>query len=127
MPRRKKDKSTEETQAQHGRKKSAASQDPEAPPVAPQQDPKLAEAEKELIAKYPLVDIVPGSLRNGANEGWGKKRIITIRCISCNKEPIVATSDLFHVYHCTSCAKEVKKEARKAQRESKKEGRDEEH
>jgi hypothetical protein len=75
MPRRKKDKSTEETQAQHGRKKSAASPEAEAPPVAPQQDPKLAEAERELLAKYPLMDIVPGSLRNGAIEGWGDKRM----------------------------------------------------
>ncbi len=121
MPRRKKDQLTEETQPQHGRKKSAASPEPEALPT-PQQDPKLAEAERELIAKYPLVDIVPGSLRHGSNEGWGNKRIVTIRCVTCNKERIVATSDLFHVYHCVACAKEVKKEARKAQKEAKKEG-----
>jgi hypothetical protein len=125
MPRRKKDKSTEETQAQHGRKKAAVSPEPEAPP-APEQDPMLAEAEQELIAKYPLVDITPGSLRDGAAEGWGKKRIVTIRCVACNKERIVATSDLFHVYHCVACAKRIKKEARKSQGEAKKESRDEE-
>jgi hypothetical protein len=127
MARRKKHQSTEETQARHGRKKAAVSPEAEAPPVAPQQDPKLAEAEKELIARYPLVDVVPGSLRDGAAEGWGKKRIVTIRCVACNKERVVATSDLFHVYHCLTCAKRIRKEARKAQKEAKKEGGHEEH
>jgi hypothetical protein len=80
----------------------------------------------KIDAKYPLVDIVPGSLRDGAAEGWGNKRIVTIRCVACNTERIVATSDLFHVYHCIPCAKRIKKEARKSQKESKKESRDEE-
>ena len=121
MPRRKK---TESTQAQHRRKKAAAPTKAEAPSIASQQDPKLAEAEKKLIEKYKLVDIVPGTLRHGAKEGWGNKRVITIRCVSCNAERTVATSYLFHVYHCTSCAKRIKKEARKSQREAKKEGGD---
>jgi hypothetical protein len=89
------------------------------------EDPKLVDAEKELIAKYPLVHLVPGSLRHGSNEGWGNKRIITICCVACSTERIVATSDLFHVYHCVACAKEVMKEARKVKREAKEEGRDE--
>jgi hypothetical protein len=116
MPRPKTTTDTiEQAPAKRGRKK--APPPAEMPPTAPQQEPSLAEAERELIAKYSRVNIVPGSLRHGGPEGWGDKRIVTITCMACTQKRIVATSDIFHVAHCVECAKQVKKEARKAKKE----------
>ncbi|MDB5312969.1 MAG: hypothetical protein JWO38_7171 [Gemmataceae bacterium] len=77
---------------------------PESPPES-QHDPVLQAAEQQLMEKYPLANIKTGSLRPGASEGWGSKRIVTILCGACNAERTVATSDLFHVRHCRDCAK----------------------
>jgi hypothetical protein len=82
------------------------------------QSPGLAQAERELMAKYPHVNIEIGSLRPGAAEGWGNKRIVTIRCAACNRPRTVATSDLFHVSHCEECAGAAKKAARREKRGS---------
>jgi hypothetical protein len=84
-------------------------------PDFPAQSPELAAAETELGRKYPHVRLKPRSLRLGAAEGWGNKRVVTIVCSACQvNERVVATSDLFHVNMCEQCAKEAKKAARKA-------------
>jgi hypothetical protein len=81
------------------------------------QPPELAAAEAELVRKYPHVRIKPGSLRLGAAEGWGNKRVVTIVCSACQvNERVVATSDLFHVSTCPQCSKAAKKAARKAKK-----------
>src|SRR5579884_422497 len=90
-------------------------------PETPTQDPALAEAEQQLAKKYPAAAIKPGSLRPGAPEGWGGKRVVTIRCVGCGAERTVATSDLFHVSRCADCARAAKKAARQARREVQKE------
>jgi hypothetical protein len=82
------------------------------------QSPGLAQAERELMERYPTVNIEIGSLRPGAAEGWGNKRIVTIRCAACNRPRTVATSDLFHVSHCEECAKAAKKAGRRERREA---------
>jgi hypothetical protein len=87
-------------------------------PDLPAQPSELAAAEAELVRKYPHVRIRPGSLRLGAAEGWGNKRIVTIVCGACEvNERDVATSDLFHVSMCQQCSKTAKKAARKAKKE----------
>jgi hypothetical protein len=99
-----------------------ASEEVPAPPAPdfPAQPPVLAAAEAELVRKYPHVRIKPGSLRLGAAEGWGNKRVATIVCSACQvNERVVATSDLFHVSMCPQCAKAAKKAARKAKMQSK--------
>jgi hypothetical protein len=86
----------------------------------PVQPAELAAAEAELGRKYPHTTIKLGSLRPGAAEGFGSKRIVTIVCSACNvNERIVATSDLFHVSGCEDCSKAPKKAARKAKRQAK--------
>ena len=88
------------------------------PPDLPAQPPDLAAAETEVARKYPHVRIKPGSLRFGATEGWGNKRIVTIVCSACQvNERVVATSDLFHVGRCEECSRAAKKAARKAKKE----------
>jgi hypothetical protein len=85
------------------------------PPVQPAD---LAAAEAELVRKYPHVGIKAGSLRPGAAEGCGNKRVVTIVCSACQvNERVVATSDLFHVGRCEECARAAKKAARKAKKE----------
>ena len=82
------------------------------------QPAELAAAEAELVRKYPHVGLKPGSLRPGAAEGWGNKRVVTIVCRVCQvNERVVATSDLFHVGRCEECARAAKKAARKAKKE----------
>jgi hypothetical protein len=89
-------------------------------PDLPAQPPELAAAETELAHKYPHVRIKPGSLRLGAAEGWGNKRVVTLVCSACHvNERVVATSDLFHVSHCEECARSAKRAARKAKKQSK--------
>jgi hypothetical protein len=88
------------------------------PPSA--QPAELADDEAELVRKYPHVGIKPGSLRPGAAEGWGNKRVVTIVCSACQvNERVVATSDLFHVSRCEECSRAAKKAARKAKKQSK--------
>jgi hypothetical protein len=90
-----------------------------AAPDLPAQPPELAAAETELARKYPHVRIKPGSLRLGAAEGWGNKRVVTIVCSACRvNERVVATSDLFHVSTCPECSKAAKKAAGKAKKQS---------
>ena len=89
-------------------------------PDFPAQSPELAAAEAELARKYPHVRIKPGSLRLGAAEGWGNKRVLTLVCIACQvNERVLATSDLFHVSRCEECSNAAKKAARKAKTQSK--------
>jgi hypothetical protein len=80
----------------------------------PEQDPKLTEAERVLVERYPLVNIVAETLRLGEGKGFGSKRVVTIKCGNCNVERTLATSDLFHVRYCEACANHAKKEAKKA-------------
>jgi hypothetical protein len=83
------------------------------------QPPELAAAETELARKYPHIRIKPGSLRLGAAEGFGNKRIVTIVCGACQvNERVVATSDLFHVSRCEECSQAAKKAARNAKKQS---------
>jgi hypothetical protein len=89
---------------------------PVTPPAQPVQSPGLAEAERKLMEKYPNVNVVVGSLRAGAAEGWGNKRVVTILCAACNRPRTVATSDVFHVRHCEECAGAAKKAARRVKR-----------
>ncbi len=87
---------------------------PALPTERPPHDPALAEAERQLAAKYPHVQVVPGSLRPGAAEGWGTKRIVDLTCVDCGTRRTVATSDVFHSNgRCLSCSKAAKKAARK--------------
>ena len=85
----------------------------------PVQPAELVAAEAELGRKYPDAGIKPGSLRPGAAEGWGNKRVVTIVCRVCQvNERVVATSDLFHVGRCEECSRAAKKAARKAKKQS---------
>jgi hypothetical protein len=88
------------------------------PETAPGQDSAIQEAERQLIAKYPLVNIKPGSLRGaGKRPEHPGKRTVVILCGRCNRARVLATSDLFHVRYCESCAKIARKDARKAKKE----------
>src|SRR5262245_49853845 len=83
-------------------------------PTVPVQDPALREAERQLIAKYPLVNIQPGSLRGaGARPEHPGKRTVVLLCGRCHRERVLATSDLFHVRYCESCSKAERKAARR--------------
>jgi hypothetical protein len=89
---------------------------PAAVPDPPGQDAAMAEAERLLVEKYGnTVNIVFGSLKaaGGRPEFGLCKRTVIIRCAACNKERVLATSDLFHVAHCAECNKSAKKAARK--------------
>src|SRR5262245_32056148 len=80
----------------------------------PVQDPAMQEAERQLIAKYPLVNIQPGSLRGaGERPEHPGKRTVVILCGRCSRERVLATSDLFHVRYCESCSKAERKAARR--------------
>jgi hypothetical protein len=82
--------------------------------TVPVQDPAMQKAERQLVAKYPLVNIQPGSLRGaGERSEHPGKRTVVILCGRCNRERVLATSDLFHVRYCESCAKVERKAARK--------------
>jgi hypothetical protein len=89
---------------------------PVTPPARPVQSPDLAEAERKLTERYPNVTVEVGSLRPGAAEGWGTKRVVTIRCAACDRPRTVATSDLHHVRHCEECADAARKAARRDKR-----------
>ena len=79
------------------------------------QDAKIAEAEAEIIRKYPDRRFKPGSLLPaGAVEEFGHKRSIVILCSECDAERRVATSDIFHVSRCAECTKKARsKKAKK--------------
>jgi hypothetical protein len=80
----------------------------------PVQDPTMQEAERQLVAKYPLVNIKPGSLRGaGERPEHPGKRTVVLLCGRCSRERVLATSDLFHVRYCESCSKAERKAARK--------------
>jgi hypothetical protein len=86
----------------------------------PVQTAELAAAEAELGRKYPNANIKPRSLRLGAAEGFGSKRVVTIVCSACHvNERVVATSDLFHVSRCEACSKAAKKATRNAKKQAK--------
>jgi len=82
--------------------------------TVPVQDPAMQEAERQLIAKYPLVNIQPGSLRGaGERPEHPGKRTVVLLCGRCSRERVLATSDLFHVRYCADCSKVERKAARK--------------
>jgi hypothetical protein len=82
--------------------------------TVPDQDPAMQEAERQLVAKYPLVNIKPGSLRGaGDRPEHPGKRTVVILCGRCNCERVLATSDLFHVRYCADCSKAERKAARR--------------
>jgi hypothetical protein len=116
MPRRKKADSTAAPSEprKRRRRKNGEPTEPvlaqEPAPESPAQDPALQEAEQQLIEKYPNVNIKPGSLQPaGGRPEFGSKRTVIILCAACNKERVLATSDLFHVSHCSECARAAKK------------------
>jgi hypothetical protein len=75
------------------------------------QDPGLQAAERQLIEKYSLVNIKVGSLRGaGGRPAHPGKRTVIILCGRCNRERVLATSDLFHVRFCPACTKIVRKD-----------------
>ena len=79
-----------------------------AEPASRDQDAKIAEAEAEIIRKYPNRRFKPGSLLPaGAVEEFGHKRSIVILCSECDAERRVATSDIFHVSRCPDCTKKA--------------------
>ena len=73
----------------------------------------LKAAEREFRAKYPKAGIVQGTLRPGAKEGFGNKRVVTIRC-RCGAKRTVATSDVFHIKGCEECTRKLRNAARAA-------------
>jgi hypothetical protein len=82
--------------------------------AVPVQDPAMQKAERQLAAKYPLVNIRPGSLRGaGERPEHPGKRTVVILCGRCSSQRVLATSDLFHVRYCESCSKAERKAARK--------------
>jgi hypothetical protein len=82
--------------------------------TVPVQDPAMQQAERQLVAKYPLVNIKPGSLRGaGERPEHPGKRTVVLLCGRCSRERVLATSDLFHVRYCESCSKAERKAARK--------------
>ncbi len=48
---------------------------------------------------------------------FGRKRVITILCASCDTPRVIATSDIFHCRSCPGCTAAARKEARKTKRE----------
>jgi hypothetical protein len=82
--------------------------------TVPVQDPAMQNAERQLVAKYPLVNIKPGSLRGaGERPEHPGKRTVVILCGRCSRERVLATSDLFHVRYCADCSKAERKAARR--------------
>jgi hypothetical protein len=78
----------------------------------------MQEAERQLVARYPLVNVKLGSLRGaGERPEHPGKRTVVILCGRCNRERVLATSDLFHVRYCESCTKIARKDVRKAKKE----------
>lgn len=78
--------------------------------------PVITDAEVTLVAKYKHQCILPGSYRTaGGRPGWGNKHTVEIVCKACDGHRILATSDLqwATTCYCVSCAKDVKKNARK--------------
>jgi hypothetical protein len=89
-----------------------------APETALVQDPAMQEAERQLVARYPLVIIRPGSLRGaGERPEHPGKRTLVVCCARCGRERLLATSDLFNVRYCESCTKVARKDARKAKKQ----------
>ena len=103
-----------EEQAQEAAETTAAVPIAAAAPVA--QDPVLAAAEADLVRRYPDHQIKQGSLcaAAGARPRYGHKRTVTLHCVDCGAERVVATSDLFHVRRCEECARKLKKQAKKS-------------
>jgi hypothetical protein len=86
--------------------------------LLPVQDRAMQEAERQLVAKYPMVNIKPGSLCGaGERPEHPGKRTVVIFCGQCNRDRILATSDLFHVLYCESCTMVARKDARKAKKD----------
>ena len=82
--------------------------------TVPVQDPAVQQAERQLVAKYKLVYIEPGSLRGaGERPEYPGKRTVVLLCGRCNRERVLATSDLFHVRYCADCSKAERKAARR--------------
>jgi hypothetical protein len=73
--------------------------------------PKLTE--ESLVARYPNVRIVEGSLTMLEDE---RKQAVRIVCATegCNAERQVRTSDLFQVTRCELCTLRARAEARKS-------------
>lgn len=84
---------------------------PTPPTATPTQDPTVTEKEQMLTVKHPNCRIVPGSLRvAGGREGFGHKWTVLITCATCDKERVLATSDLQWdtCRYCVPCSKQVK-------------------
>src|SRR5262245_20364530 len=80
----------------------------------PAADPAMQEAERQLVARYSLVNVKPGSLRGaGERPEHPGKRTVVILCGRCSRERVLATSDLFHVRYCPDCSKVERKAARR--------------
>jgi hypothetical protein len=73
--------------------------------------PKLTE--ESLVARYPNVRIVEGSLTMLEDE---RKQAVTILCATegCSERRVVRTSDLFQVSRCELCTLRARAEARKS-------------
>jgi hypothetical protein len=77
-------------------------------------EPDRIALEKELIAKYPDANIIPGSLLlAGDSMGSPTKRTVAIKCCICSDGTRrIATSDVFQTRTCSDqCRKLAKKEA----------------
>lgn len=97
-----------------GRRRKPAAAENQTPLPTPA--PEFAPDEKKYAERYPGHRFVPGSLSQpGVETCFGRKRVITILCASCDAERVIATSDIFHCRLCAGCAKTAKKEARKAE------------
>lgn len=87
---------------------------------APTPDPKPPKSKRltegDLRTKYP--GVVPGSLR-WETEGTHANKQTVERKLECGHTVRLATSDLFQVKACESCAKEAARERRKAKRHEK--------
>lgn len=88
-------------------KESAKSKPPKTPRRPKRTEEEiLAQAEAELIQKYPARKIQPGSLKPaGAVPEFPGRRTVVIACEQCGAARRVCTSDLFHVSKCTTCTR----------------------
>lgn len=70
-------------------------------------------AELALIAKYPHCRIVRGTLVQHFEGKFKNKKVVQVRCGTCNEKAERATSDLFtYKGHCKACIKALEKAER---------------
>lgn len=79
--------------------------------------------EQALREKYPLLNLIPGSLQGTDNATFPGKRVVTLACPKegCGRHRTIPTSDAFHVIFCRACTDEHAKERARSHRRERRE------